>query len=400
MNTGGYGIDPRFFLWSGILVYVGFDGWHGYLIHDPVRIAFFGWVIFLMLGTILHELGHAVTAKTLGSEVFRIKLGLKQNPTGPHWSFRFLGFPWEVYSFPLSGTVWAFTTNPHRYRTRCVAISAAGPATSLFLASAGGLALLWPAGLVAHGLLWGWVAANTFLFLATAIPIKITYGGKPGINDGINIIRHLSLTDNGVRERCLTAAFELAVFRAQSTANDISLAEAVARHETARDDIGLLVLTAFKAIEEKSPVQYPILLELARHPATPKKKLATILDSHLTSVLGEGRAVPAGYLDEASALLVRAADNSLTARGTRGSVLVELGRFEEGRCLLEAVVGESKNKTDQAYAHIFLALAAKGEGNPSLAQEQARQAAVADPDCPALGRVRNIMAIPTPAQAD
>ena len=338
----------------------------------------------------MHELAHAMAASAIGATVWRIKLGTTQNPIGPHLSFGFIGFPWELYSVPITGSVSVFLTNPHHYRWRAVAMSAAGPLMSLLLASMGLLYFILPLGLFERAALFGWTLANAYLFFGTIIPFKISYRGRPQINDGINILRHLRLTGDVIRERCQTASFQLLFFEAGKTVKNLSLDEVLDRHKADPMNTGIAAQAVAKAIDVGSSLRFPMILKLARDPAFPRKRAAHLLDSIITGALINNRLEPAEFYEEASSLLLEASDGTMTAKGTRGCVLILLSRFTEGRSMLEAVVSQSKEKIDQGYSHVVLAFAAKAEGSLELARKHARQAAVY-PSCPALELIPDLL---------
>ena len=51
--------------------------------------------------------------------------------------------------------------------------------------------------------------------------------------------------------------------------------------------------------------------------------------------------------------------------------MIDLDRIEEGKVLLKDVLAKTDSTLDQVYAHVFLALGAKAEGNLTLAREHA-----------------------------
>lgn len=80
-------------------------------------------------------------------------------------------------------------------------------------------------------------------------------------------------------------------------------------------------------------------------------------------------------LDVADRLSLRAfelAPESLTIRGTRGSVLVELNRLDEAAHLLEPVLEASEPGINRTYSALYLAILAKRTGDQSRARRLAR----------------------------
>jgi tetratricopeptide (TPR) repeat protein len=63
-----------------------------------------------------------------------------------------------------------------------------------------------------------------------------------------------------------------------------------------------------------------------------------------------------------------------TLKGTRGSILMELGRLEEAESLLRQCLAESTHPTDQGISKLYLALIAHARGEPKAAKRLAWEA--------------------------
>lgn len=63
-----------------------------------------------------------------------------------------------------------------------------------------------------------------------------------------------------------------------------------------------------------------------------------------------------------------------TLKGTRGSILMELGRLEEAESLLRQCLAESSHPTDQGISKFYLALIAHARGEPKTAKRLAWEA--------------------------
>jgi tetratricopeptide (TPR) repeat protein len=92
-----------------------------------------GLAVATIVATVWHELGHAVVAKLLVFDVFRIVLGI-----GPQLlAVPFLGFRWKIRKYPLGGGVHTATRHERGRLWRTIAMTAAGPLSNLLLAAAG-----------------------------------------------------------------------------------------------------------------------------------------------------------------------------------------------------------------------------------------------------------------------
>ena len=74
-------------------------------------------------------------------------------------------------------------------------------------------------------------------------------------------------------------------------------------------------------------------------------------------------------------------------RATRGAVLVDLGRTEEGMALLESARAEALPAYAQAFLACFLARAESARGHADRAAEYLADARRVDPHCPQLKRM-------------
>jgi hypothetical protein len=135
------------------------------------------------------------------------------------------------------------------------------------------------------------------------------------------------------------------------------------------------------------------VLRLADHPNIPRMNLVRFLDSYITRALDRGPLDPSEFYDRISEKLLQADRDSITARGTRGSVLVEIGRIEEGKTMLQKVRTQTTATIDKTYANIFLALAEKRSGHLEAASEYAKAAAKFNPQCPALKRISDLLPV-------
>ncbi|MEI9998027.1 MAG: site-2 protease family protein [Verrucomicrobiota bacterium] len=391
--------QPRHFLAIGLLAYAFFRFPHAWSRENLVAIAAFGFVLSQPLGVVIHELGHAVAAALTGMRVLRIKLGLTQSPIGPHLAFRFLGFRWEIYALPTSGSVQhLLPATPERFRTRSALVTAAGPLASL-AAAAAALPVIW-AGIDDPGaaLAAGWAALNLLFFLSTAIPYApLRSRGLP--SDGLRFWRHLSLTDEEVRRKSVQSRLRQDYDAEKAAVGTLTSGRLVARYEADPQRMSTLVHLIDRLRADKDPREAAYLARLLEWPHISPEHAVDYLDQILTAQLNAGTIRNGALFDQLSQKLLELAGNSVTARGTRGSVLVDLGRIEEGAAMLEGVLAETTSSVDKGYANVFLALAEKQLGHLDAAREHARAAAGASPGCEALPRVADLLAPPAPVGA-
>jgi tetratricopeptide (TPR) repeat protein len=81
-----------------------------------------------------------------------------------------------------------------------------------------------------------------------------------------------------------------------------------------------------------------------------------------------------GVADGWSEQALQIQPQNLSLRGTRGSLLVEQGRFEEAEALLKEVYDQSEAEIDQGVSALYLALIAKQRGDTRTACRLAKRA--------------------------
>ena len=91
--------------------------------------------------------------------------------------------------------------------------------------------------------------------------------------------------------------------------------------------------------------------------------------------------------DECSMQALEISPSSLTLKGTRGSILIYLGRIAEGRALLEEVWKQSPSDVDRAICACHLALASSLEGDTNRTDKMIALGRNIDPHCRVLDKV-------------
>jgi tetratricopeptide (TPR) repeat protein len=130
-----------------------------------------------------------------------------------------------------------------------------------------------------------------------------------------------------------------------------------------------------------------ICRELLTRPFESKAKLAELLDQLSCIALYYGRT---DLLPEADAWSNEAlwyAPDAITLKGTRGSILIELGRIDEGMVMLREVTKRSECKIDQTIGSAYLAKAYAAKGDFTEAQRWIEKAYAIDSEHPLVKRI-------------
>jgi hypothetical protein len=126
-------------------------------------------LVVLLVGTAVHELGHAVAARAAGFEVAGVRVGpvlAVATPAG--WRLRLM---WEMAA---GGELLSIPRRPDDLRRRHAAMIAAGPAAHLLLA----LAALLAAAVSGELLLWFTAATLSLGALANLVPGRPRFSGR------------------------------------------------------------------------------------------------------------------------------------------------------------------------------------------------------------------------------
>jgi hypothetical protein len=144
-----------------------------------------------------------------------------------------------------------------------------------------------------------------------------------------------------------------------------------------------------RQIEPESLLQaYRQVLE---SPGLSMEERCTTLDGFVTTVLMFGAQQ---YLEEAkrySAELFNTKPTDLSVKGTRGSVLIEIGEYEAGRGMLIEVMDNDPSSFDRGIAASFLAYASLKQGALEDGIEWLHAARKLDPNCPVIDRCEKLM---------
>jgi tetratricopeptide (TPR) repeat protein len=271
-------------------------------------------------------------------------------------------------------------------------ITGAAPIASLILAG-GSIALLmliWPldhsATSIWHYLLpflVGWITPCVLFLPGVLLPYRYEYVGRKMETDAMRLLTIPRLSDAEI-EKKIRAAQTLLTIRAEIDPRTVSLKQALERANAApNDQLAISTAAAFlrKSCDPRVLGYYKKLVTL--FPKSTKR--TQFLDQYLTCSL-EMDAVSsnAEEMDQLSRELSAANPESVSVLGTRGSILIDLGRTAEGKAMLNEVLERTDSVFDKVYTFIFLALAEKQEGNLGLAHEYIEKAVKLDPNCPAL----------------
>ena len=339
--------------------------------------------IFIMVLTWAHELGHAWAGRALGIRVFRINLGLGRTLL----SRRIFGFETVFKAVPLGGSVLGVAQYPSWARLREFGFVLGGPAVHVVL----GAAMLW---FVPIGQLWQFEPfrqglapvpvffyANAALLLTSLIPRGADGASAAKYSDGNLLCEALFKKSNP-----------------KSIEATHCLMEAVVLMEARKPAEAMPWL-------DRGLVQYPenlnllnqrahCLYEQRRWEEAREAQLALLtredLPAETRDYLLNGVAYTDAILDREE-LLPEADRCSLEAmaglgwnsgvKGTRGVILMLLGRIPEGMPLLVESLEQTDYASGQAENHCWLAMGHARLRETVEARKHVEEARRLQPDC-------------------
>jgi hypothetical protein len=381
-----------------------------------------GWIflnLFLLGGfeTLLivpHEVAHVVTARLLGVRVFGIRVGVGRTI----YEGRFAGVRWEIKSIPLGGITFVAHPNLRWFRLRHWLLTLAGPALHVLLLF-GLLTWISPETLFDFDLdlsvhpaaVFFW--ANVLLLTINLLPFTFHTDRGRTPTDGLTLLAvpFLSRTKCQELHACYFAMEAAECLRDKqydraaiwyqrglahyptNQLNRINLGVALLNLkqfcEARRNYLGLLerpdLDANFRPIILNNIAVADILMRAPKLCRDDRPVQGTPL-ANQESATQE----PADLLTEAdrfSTEALAALPWMPTMKGTRGSVLVEMDRLQEGSTLLMEALQENETAENKAFNLCYLALAAARKGNVAQTCQFLESAQKLAPDCMALPRV-------------
>jgi hypothetical protein len=348
-----------------------------------------------MGATWVHELAHFFAALFVGGHVHKIQIG-SGKVLG---TFRLMGTACEVHESLRSGLVLFSITSAKQARMKLAFVTGAAPLASLVLAGVSIALLFFICPLdQSSSSIWyypfpylvGWTLPCVLFLPGVLLPYRYQYAGRTMETDAMRLLAIPWLTDAEIEKR-ISAAQTLLTIRDEIDPSTISLDQALERAEaTPNDQLAVCTAAAFlrEACDPRVLIYYKELVTL--FPSSTKR--TQFIDQYLTCSL-EMDAVSSNSaeMDQLSQELLASNPGNISVVGTGGSILVDIGRIDEGKAMLIQVLEKTESLFDKSYTNIFLALAEKKQGNLDLARDYADRSAKLDPNCPALKRVSDLL---------
>lgn len=339
--------------------------------------------LFLVLMTpliVMHELAHAIVAGLVGLRIFGIVIGMGR----PIWQGKFLGMDWVINILPISGITMVGARPVPHIRSKLFLIHLAGPSSHILVALVCQLALQ-------TVLLPEWtfyflrvlVYANVMLAAVNLFPRKVALPTGMQGSDGWQLLRTPFMTQSELTHQyvgCLAGDAMQAY-----AANDLDAArmwveEALALDAgsgVARNILGIILMARREYEAARETFVGLLGSEAGKEPGLHYLLLNNI--AYLNALLRDPALLP--QADQFSAEALQHLPWVPAVTGTRGTVLVELGRLEEGIALLKKSMALHAEKQGKALNACHIAFGEMRRGDLNAARAHLAIARTLDRQC-------------------
>jgi hypothetical protein len=317
----------------------------------------------LVVGLAVHEGGHALCALIVREPLRRVSIG--EGPLLLRKRFDEMTFEWRL--LPFAGIVQCYPDLSHRNRASQVLFILGGVLANAIVAS---IALgLETSGLMpptAQPALTAMAIAQVWFIALNLFPRRISIDGIRIRSDGLELLHLLSQRNNDWAQR---REFYAAQLRRYSSDGEMQVIE---EPRSARIFYQLSRANVWAEEATRRDVQDALIREVDRGGLRPPEELL-LLDLLLTYGLVSDDLKLRSKLDEWSLRALSLAPSLPTLLGTRGAILVALGRYQEGKILLSSLPIKHDDASfdttfDTLLNQLFLALAEQALGDSKNAQ--------------------------------
>lgn len=318
-----------------------------------------------------HEMGHFTFAKLAGMSPYLVKIGIGYKPL----KLQLFNAIFEFRILPYCGITHAYHLTLDRIKLRFIFFASGGVFANFIL-----LVVLINFFKIQGGLIIGiLIIIEVILLLANLIPSEVKIYQENIQNDGKQIISALFTNYQKIFKDVLEE-YNKQLYRYK---NDKEiLPKTFLRNDVRTLQIFIEAQTKLythHAFEEA----VELFLELLNSPNISNPEKAFILDHLACIVAMNGYKKYLNDADKWSQEAIGLASQSKTLKGTRGAILIELGRYDEGKQLLLPLTEPENEPLDIAVSSCYIAKAEYFLGNIERVNEwlaNAKKIGVADAD--------------------
>ena len=347
-------------------------------------LTFFLFHFFGILGTVPHELGHALAARALSLHVFQVVVGVGKKL----FDCRILGVLVEFRTIPYGGYTLALPLDVKRFRSQHFIYALAGPVANLIVA----LVILGLAGwdriadFRPHEKISPWsllFASNVLIFLSNLVPRAYPSSTGGTVSDGLHLVRALTMKKDDL-DHLRSAAFAMHWSAARERGDTLSAITWIGRGlKEFPEDRTLLTNHAINLLEagriQESRELFQKLFQGADVDDHASRALLMNEVAYADALIGANELLQEA--DEFSEYALKVLPWSSAIKGTRGAVFIRRGQLAEGIALLQHALEESEDRWRRAQNACLLAIAETRRANQEQAIKYFQVARQLQPDC-------------------
>ncbi|AUT03357.1 hypothetical protein CLI64_24695 [Nostoc sp. CENA543] len=306
--------------------------------------------IWFYFSIFCHEMGHFIAAKIVGFNPHFVKIGSGQRIL----DFKFLESKIEFCLIPSGGITYTSNLSLENLKPKLIFMYLAGPMMNgllfIFIMVFGKYGNLFfneynPAAFLS--------VYELFLFTGNLLPYESNIYGRSHPTDGKQILDALTKTNEQFLQK------KLGLARYTKNGDD-------AANEFFNNDLKTLHIL-YKAMAELQKRNFDQAMQLFEQILMNDHLIIRdqlyILDILVTFVIDHEQTQYLQKADKWSAQALSLASDIKTIQGTRGAILIELGRYSEGKEMLLPLTEEGNDLTDMAYSCCYIAKADHFLGN-------------------------------------
>lgn len=314
------------------------------------------WLAGEVIGIFAHEGGHALAAWLAGFRLKEIAIGQGKVLYSTHFGRVKI----EIHAMPFGGKTSAYPEIYLRKLPDLFFTSGGILANALLLV---GALFLWrspPSGF--QHAIEGFTYAQAFLIIWNLIPRDFTINGTTIPSDGSQLTYLLQEKDGNFTPLAQHHLRSLAEYTDKDPITALSAASTrlMPLIRSLQHDV--------LDIQQHADVMQQLVIELDQGSCSPEERIM-LLDTLVSEAVVRGNADARLSMDDWSARAMQSGAHIRTIRFSRAAVLIELGRFADGKALIETSTGPDDRSYDTLLNSIFLARAEAGLGNHKRANE-------------------------------
>ncbi|HAG85480.1 MAG TPA: hypothetical protein DCL61_31125 [Cyanobacteria bacterium UBA12227] len=308
--------------------------------------------VWTYFSTFCHEMGHFIFAKLAGMSPYLVKIGVGYKPL----QLQLFKATFEFRILPCGGTTHAYSSTLDGFKVKFICFAIGGIFANFML-----LAFLINLLRIKSGvIIWILIIIELILLLFDLIPYEVRVSYKENIqNDGKLIVSALAINYKKLFEELLKE-YNKQMCRYKNDKETLPKTFLNNDVRTLKKFIeAQLILYQYNAFDEA----VELFLEILNSPNISNLEKAFILDNLACIVVMNGYKKYLVDADKWSQEALSLASYSKTLKGTRGAILIELGRYDEGKQLLLPLTEAGNEPIDIALSSCYIAKAEYFIGN-------------------------------------